>query len=120
MSSSRPPEIVVRLQLLVPAIAILLILLGWPMAARRVRPNRWYGVRLPATLTDARVWYEVNAVAGRDLIILGAALLVFALSVSAIAALPDELYAAACAVLLVVGSLLMTVRAWRLANRLRR
>jgi hypothetical protein len=39
-----PPELVF------PALGLLLIALGRPMAARRVRPNRWYGPRVPATL----------------------------------------------------------------------
>ena len=77
-------------------------LLSWPMSA------------------PGQVWYEANAAAGRDLMALGAAVLVFALVLPSVVELPDDLYAAACASLLFVGSMIMTVRGWRLANRLLR
>ena len=34
-----------RFTLLFPAVGLLLALLGWPLAIRRVGPNRWYGDR---------------------------------------------------------------------------
>jgi hypothetical protein len=36
-------------QVLFPVLGLLLLVLGWPLAARRVRRNRWYGLRVPAT-----------------------------------------------------------------------
>lgn len=38
---------------------------GLPMALGRLRPNRWYGYRTPASLADTRVWDRTNRVAGR-------------------------------------------------------
>lgn len=38
--------------LVFPALGLLLAALGWPMATRRVPPNRWYGLRVPATFAD--------------------------------------------------------------------
>ena len=67
-------------ELLFPVLGLLLLALGWPMAARRVRPNRWYGLRVPATFADETVWYDANAVTGRDMMILGAAIVVVALA----------------------------------------
>jgi uncharacterized membrane protein len=90
------------------------------MAARRVRPNRWYGLRIPATFADEKVWYDANAVAGRDLMVLGAAILVVAVVLPRVVRISDSSYGAVCAALLVVGSIASTVRAWRLANRLLR
>ena len=51
-SSSMIPE------LLFPVVGALLALLGWPLAARRIGPNRWYGLRVPATFADRRVWFD--------------------------------------------------------------
>jgi SdpI/YfhL protein family len=109
-----PPE------LLFPALGLLLVALGWPMATRRVRPNRWYGLRVPATLADEGVWYEANAVAGRSMMALGAVLVLVALALPRLAGLPESTYAGICAGLLGVGSLVLTVRGWRIANRLLR
>ena len=65
-------------QTMFPVVGLLLIALGWPMAARRVPPNRWYGLRVPATFADEQVWYVANAVAGRDMMALGALIVVTA------------------------------------------
>jgi uncharacterized membrane protein len=105
---------------LFPLVGIFLVALGWPMAARRVRPNRWYGLRIPATFADERVWYEANAVAGRDMMFLGAAIVVVALGLPVIVNLPLPVYTGICSGILGVGAMIMTIRSWRLANRLLR
>jgi len=53
------------------AAGVLLMVAGIPLYLRRIPPNPLYGVRLRAT-RDERIWYEINARAGRDLIVLGA------------------------------------------------
>jgi SdpI/YhfL family protein len=107
-------------ELLFPLLGLLLIGLGWPLAGRRVRPNRWYGLRVPATYADETVWYEANAVTGRDMVGLGAVVLVIALVLPHVTRLRSDTFAGLCAGLLGLGSLLLTVRGWRLANRLLR
>jgi uncharacterized membrane protein len=107
-------------ELLFPVLGLLLLALGWPMAARRVRPNRWYGLRVPATFADETVWYDANAVAGRDMMILGAAIVVVAVALPRLPGFPESAYAGVCAGILAVGALISTVRGWRLANRLLR
>lgn len=106
--------------LLFPALGLLLLALGWPMAARRVRPNRWYGLRVRATFADEKVWYDANAVAGRDMMTLGAAIVVVGLALRRLPGFPASAYAGVCAGILGVGSLVLAVRGWRLANRLLR
>jgi uncharacterized membrane protein len=107
-------------QVLFPALGLLLALLGWPLAAGLVPLNRWYGLRVPATLADERVWYDANAVAGRDMVLLGGAVAIVALVLPHVARLHESIYAAICAALLGLGSLILSVRGWRLANRLLR
>jgi hypothetical protein len=51
---------------------LLLMLLAVPLARRRVRPNRWYGLRLRATFADERIWYDANAASGREMAVFGA------------------------------------------------
>lgn len=107
-------------ELLFPAVGLLLVALGWPIAARRVRPNRWYGLRVPATFADKHVWYEANAVVGRDMMVLGAVLVLVAFALPRLTAVAGERVAGVCAGLLGLGSLMLTVRGWRIANRLSR
>jgi SdpI/YfhL protein family len=101
-----------------PLIGLVSLLLGWPLARRRVPPNRWYGVRLRATLSSPVVWYEANAVCGDDLVRLGLVLLVIALALSFVRGLPDLGYVSICMAVFVVGSTRATVRGIRVARRL--
>ena len=105
---------------LFPLAGILLIGLGWPMAARRVRPNRWYGLRIPATFADERVWYDANAVAGRDMVVLGVVVVVVAVGLPLIVNLQLPVYIGICGGILGLGSLIMTVHSWGFANRMLR
>ena len=55
----------------------LFIALGWGM--HYVGPNAWYGVRIPATFADARVWRDTNRRSGRLLMLVGAGTLAIGL-----------------------------------------
>ncbi len=113
-------ELPVAPELLFPAVGLLLFALGWPLATRRVRPNRWYGLRVPATFADERVWYEANAMTGRDLMALGLVLAIAALALPSVIGLHRATYIVVCAGILVIGSVALTVRGLRGANRLLR
>jgi hypothetical protein len=88
-----------------------LLLLAIPLVLRRVRPNRWYGLRLRGTLADERIWYGV---------IFGGGFTLVALLLPLLPGVTDPAYSLVCAGLLLVGSLVLTARAFRLANRLQR
>jgi membrane protein implicated in regulation of membrane protease activity len=109
-----------RPEILFAALGVLLVGLGWPLARRRVGPNRWYGLRVPATFADPHVWYEANAVAGRDMVALGVLLVVLAAALPTVAGVRGPDFGVTAAAVTVVGSLFMAVRGWRLANRLAR
>jgi len=100
------------------AIGLLSIVIGLPLAGRRVPPNRWYGIRLPATFADEYVWYETNAAGGRHLMVLGIIVVGVAVIPPQLATLSAAQYAGVCSGVLAVGSSAMVVRGWRLANRL--
>ena len=101
-----------------PLIGLVTLLIGWPLARRRVPPNRWYGVRLRATLSSPGVWYEANAVCGDDLVRLGLVLLVVALALLFVRGLPELGYVSICLAVFVVGSARATARAIRVVRRL--
>ena len=67
------------LMIVFSSMALLLMGLSLPLMFRRVKPNYFYGLRVPATFADEFVWYEANARSGRDLFTLGLVELVFAL-----------------------------------------
>jgi SdpI/YfhL protein family len=101
-----------------PALGLATLIVGWPLAHRRVPPNRWFGLRVPATFADPRIWYEANAVCGDDLVRLGVVLLVVALGLQFLRGLPKLGYVTICLAVLVVGSLRATIRGVKVARKL--
>jgi hypothetical protein len=91
------------------ACALLLIGLGIPLWRRKVRPNRLYGYRVPATLRDERVWYEVNAGTGADLIGVGAVLALLAPALFYGLGQPAEIVTLGCCAWMSAGVLFATV-----------
>ena len=49
------------------ASGLLMIVFGVPLILRRVPPNAFYGLRVPATFKDEQVWYDANGNGLQDL-----------------------------------------------------
>ena len=45
--------------------------LAVPLIQGRIKPNPWYGFRVPKTLRDTETWYAVNAYFGRRFAVIG-------------------------------------------------
>lgn len=88
----------------------LFIVLGWGM--HYVGPNAWYGVRIPATFADKRVWRDTNRRSGRLLMLVGAGTLAIGLWAFAVPNLVPYVLA-----WLLGGVLAMAVDAFRYAGR---
>jgi uncharacterized membrane protein len=114
--ATAPPPVVMPL-CVVSGIA--LIGLGIPLYRRRVPPNALYGVRLRSTLDDDELWYDVNARAGRDFIVIGTAFLVALGVAQTIGRAWDPVVRILVPlVLLVFGLMIETIAIVRLANRM--
>ncbi len=50
---------------------LLLAGLSIPLMLGKIPPNPWYGVRVPSTLEDERLWYKVNRYMARGLLATG-------------------------------------------------
>lgn len=98
---------------------LVLILIAIPLVLRRIPPNGLYGLRVPATFKDERVWYDANAASARDMIVLAVVLLAFAL-VPPWLGWRGESHWLAWAVLLGAGAVAMAAVGWRRANRMLR
>jgi uncharacterized membrane protein len=58
--------------LLFALVGLLFVGLSIPLIQNPVPPNRFYGFRTPKTLSDTKIWYEVNHISGNDLLVAGA------------------------------------------------
>ena len=59
--------------------SLLMIGLAVPLILGRIKPNHWYGLRIPLTLNNPGIWYPANRYAGWLLLIYGLVLLVVSL-----------------------------------------
>jgi len=64
-------------------VGALFVGLGIPLMQRRIRPNIWYGFRTGKTLSNEEIWYAINHVTGKDMILVGAILAAVSLIVMA-------------------------------------
>lgn len=101
-------------------VGLLLIAVSVPLIRRRVRPNGFYGLRVPATFTDEWVWYEANAAMGRDFVYLGCVVIAFSLGASGVIPPSSPWYSRLNAGVLLGGVILTATIGARRANRLLR
>jgi uncharacterized membrane protein len=76
------------LALMFAAAGLLFAAIAVPLLQRRVKPNPWYGFRVPRTLNDEDRWYAVNAYAARFLFWGGMATAMLALVLDLLVAEP--------------------------------
>jgi len=93
------------------AIGPVLLLFSLPFIFRLVPPNRFFGLRIPATLRDRSVWYDANALISRHMFVLGVVL------VSLEFVLPMRTRIGMLRVIATVGFVAILVADWRTANR---
>lgn len=68
------------------------LLIGIPLALRRVRPNLLFGFKAKILSTDADLWYPVNRAAGLVLVYGGMAVLVVALLLRRLPGITADVY----------------------------
>ena len=69
-ASSLDSDMLILLILFVGTSALLMVI-AIPLMLRRIPPNALYGFRTPQTLRNPELWYEINAYAGRRLLVAG-------------------------------------------------
>ena len=51
------------------AIAILIVALSIPLVMRKIKMNRFYGIRIPKSFSSETNWLEINAYGGKQLML---------------------------------------------------
>lgn len=105
------------------ASAVLFIGLGIPMALRKVKRNGVYGARMKYTMMDDDIWYEVNVMAGKGIIIVG--ILEAAMGVASIFVLKNVTdkptvikFLIGIGAIEMIGLLIVTIMAVRMSRRM--
>mgnify|MGYP001551122396 CR=1 FL=1 len=104
-------------------LSVLMIGLSVPLIKGWVKPNAWYGFRIPLTLNDPAIWYPANRYAGWLLLAYGLVLLVVAVGLPFLLCLPategaTDVYALCMAGVALVGIALVFVFSWRYTRKL--
>jgi uncharacterized membrane protein len=100
------------------ASGLLLAGLSIPLILRKIGPNPVYGFRVKQTLDDPRVWYEVNAFAGKGLLIDGLITVVAALGLAAVPGISVDRYAISVAILFFLSLGITLVTSFRYLHRI--
>jgi uncharacterized membrane protein len=99
-------------------LGLLMVVLAVPLIKRKVRPNGFYGFRVPQTLNDPAVWYAVNAHFGRRLLLTGIATTLAAVVLYRVPGLDVDSYAWALLAVFALFFGVGVVQSWRYMNTL--
>ena len=99
--------------LLYLAIGLLLIAISIPLIKGKVRPNAFYGFRMPQTLNNPEVWYPVNAHAGKRMAVSGMITLLAAVGFYFVPGIDVDTYAWACLAAFALPFGVGMVQSWR-------
>ncbi|MFA5187717.1 MAG: SdpI family protein [Patescibacteria group bacterium] len=69
----------VMLGVTVIAAGCVCIALGLPLMKRKIKMNRWYGVRIPKSFQSEENWFKINEYGGRQLVMWSVLLLAWGL-----------------------------------------
>ena len=98
-------------------IGTLFIAVSVPLILKKVPPNKWYGLRIPATFSDETVWYEANVWTAKDMLKLGV-LIIIAGAALHFAPIPLWGKILVWVGIVEIGVMTMLIRGWRYANQL--
>ena len=62
-------------------VGVMEIILGLPLLFEKIKPNWFYGFRLPKSMSNKEIWYKTNRYVGRDFIVAGIIVIIAALVV---------------------------------------
>lgn len=82
---------------------VLLIGFSIPLIMKKVKPNPWYGFRVPKTLNNPEIWYPANAYAGRALLISSLVTLLAAILIRLVPGITVDGYTLAVSLVIVVS-----------------
>lgn len=100
-------------------LGLVLIAIAVPLLQRKIGRNPLYGLRIPLTMRDDRIWYEANAYLGRWLVGNGVVAILIALVGLLIPGLSLDGYAMLCLIVTVSVSIVGIWMSLRYAYSLR-
>jgi hypothetical protein len=92
---------------------LVLIFLSLPLIWNKVKPNSLYGFRVPQTLDNPELWYEVNHYAGKRLLGTGIIFVIAAAGLYFLPGISVDGYALACLAVFTLSFFVAIWQSWR-------
>lgn len=92
--------------------------LAIPLIRKKIKINNWYGIRVPQTMDDEDVWYEVNALMGKYIFSWGIFISVLTLYFFLNPTDPEYLMIYILLVVLISGAVLLVIISYKVSNKI--
>ena len=92
--------------------------LAIPLIRKKIKINNWYGIRIPQTMDDEDVWYEVNAIMGKYIFSWGIFISVLTMYFFVNPTDPEYLMIYILLVILISGAVLLVIISYKVSNNI--
>lgn len=99
-------------------VGILFMAISIPLIMRKVKINNWYGVRLPQTMKNKEIWYEVNKQSGKHLFAFGIVISLLSILFYLVEFFSSVVAFIIMTVLILIGTVLLVIKASSISTKL--
>ncbi len=99
-------------------VGVIFITISIPLIKRKVKINNWYGVRLPQTMKNEKIWYEVNEKSGRHLFIFGVVICILSVILFLGEPFAYNVTAGVMTAIILIGTIILVFKAISITNKL--
>ncbi len=101
-------------------IGVLLFILGYPLAKRKIKRNHFYGYRISkAVMTYDHIWYKVNEVGGKHMLLIGLTTSLLSL-VGFLVEEASILFSTLALIAMFLGIIISWIKCLRISNEMKR
>ena len=97
---------------------IIFAALALPLIKEKIKINNWYGIRIPQTMHDEKIWYEVNKKMGKYLFTLGISISGLSLYFFLRPTSPEYIMVYLLLAILIMGTIFLVILSYKTANKI--
>ena len=94
--------------------------LAVPLIRKKVKVNSWYGIRLPRTIENEDVWYEVNSIMGKYMFAFGLLISGLSLYFLVYPTKPEYIMVYVLLIVLITGTILFVILSFNTSAKISR
>ena len=90
--------------------------LAIPLIRKKVKINSWYGIRIPQTMENEKVWYKVNEIMGKYIFVFGMLISILSLYFTLNPTNPEFIMIYILLAILIFGTVFLVILSYKIAN----